>query len=93
MSKEQIHDTVVTIVADALAIDAGLIKPDTRLFGDLRAESIDIVDVRFRMEQAFGFKIDQNDLMYQMGAGLSNEDVIERFTVAYLVEYIQGRKE
>lgn len=84
--------TIVSIIAEALAIDPTNIKPQTRLFGDLEAESIDIVDVRFRMEQAFGFKINQNDLMAQIGVGLSNEEIVERFNVDYLVRYIMEKK-
>jgi acyl carrier protein len=85
----QILKTITEVISEALMVDANSITAETRLFADLAAESIDIVDIRFRMERAFGFKIDQHDLMHQLGPDLTNDEIVQRFTAGYLATYIE----
>jgi acyl carrier protein len=48
---------------DALAADEDEVKPEATLVSDLGAESIDMLDITFKLEQAFGFKIAQGELI------------------------------
>jgi len=91
VSDEELLATLRSLIADALSVDPTKINPETRLFGDLQAESIDILDVRFRIEHEFGIRIDQNDLMQRLGQHLTSEEVVERFTVAYLADYVRKK--
>ncbi len=91
LSPEKILAVIVSIIGEALMVDPQSISGKTRLFADLESESIDIVDIRFRIELAFGFKIDQTDLMSRFGSQAGNSEVIEGFTVDYLVEYVANR--
>lgn len=47
---------------DALGVDDDEVTPTARLTTDLHAESIDFLDIVFRLEKAFGFKIAQGEL-------------------------------
>jgi acyl carrier protein len=47
---------------DALGVDEDEVTPDASLTADLGAESIDFLDIVFKLEQAFGFKIQQGEL-------------------------------
>jgi acyl carrier protein len=62
MTRDEIYGKVGTVLVDALALDEADVKPDAVLTRDLGAESIDFLDVVFRLEQAFGFKIQQGEL-------------------------------
>ena len=53
---------VKALLVDALSVDDEEITPQARLQADLNAESIDFLDIVFRLEREFGLKIDRNDL-------------------------------
>ncbi len=88
---EQIFSTIQDIIAQALRVDVTRIEMEARIFTDLEAESIDILDIRFRIEQAFGFKISDDDVMRHIGEDLSAEEIQEQFTVESLVGYVKER--
>ena len=52
-SEEEIFEKVQTALVDALGVDDDEVTPDATLVGDLGAESIDFLDIVFRLEQAF----------------------------------------
>ncbi|MCC6659256.1 MAG: acyl carrier protein [Phycisphaerales bacterium] len=62
MTRDEIFAKVRTVLVDALAVDEDEVTPSAVLTRDLGAESIDFLDVVFRLEQAFGFKIAQGEL-------------------------------
>jgi Acyl carrier protein len=62
-SKEEIFEGVKEALVDALAVDGEDVTPEATLLGDLGAESIDILDIIFRLEKTFGIKIDQAELI------------------------------
>lgn len=62
MTRDEIFAKVRTVLVDALAVDEDDVTQDAVLTRDLGAESIDFLDVVFRLEQAFGFKIGQGEL-------------------------------
>lgn len=62
MTREAIFDKVRGVLVDALAVDEDDVTPTATLTGDLGAESIDFLDIVFKLEQAFGFKIAQGEL-------------------------------
>lgn len=63
MTNDDIFAKVRTVLVEALGADEDEITPQATLFGDLGAESIDILDISFQLEQAFGFKIAQGELI------------------------------
>ncbi|MCA9304350.1 MAG: acyl carrier protein [Phycisphaerales bacterium] len=62
MERSEIFDKVRDLLVDALAVDDDEVTPEATLIGDLGAESIDILDISFKLEQEFGFKIAQGEL-------------------------------
>jgi acyl carrier protein len=59
---EEIYNGVSAAVAEALNVDVEEIKPGSTLQGDLGAESIDFLDIVFRLERAFDIQIPQQEL-------------------------------
>jgi acyl carrier protein len=63
MTRDEIFKKVQAVVAEALAVDEAEITPEASLQKDLGAESIDILDISFKLEQAFGIKVGQGELV------------------------------
>src|SRR3978361_1105617 len=61
-SQDEIYSKVSATLVEALNVDEDDIKPTSTLQGDLDAESIDFLDIVFRLEREFGLKIDRNEL-------------------------------
>jgi acyl carrier protein len=59
---EEIFPQVQSVLVEALGVDEDEVKPQSKLVQDLGAESIDFLDISFRLEKAFGIKIDQNEM-------------------------------
>lgn len=62
MTRDDIFKKVQAALVDALGVDEDEVTPEASLTADLGAESIDFLDIVFRLEQAFGFKIGQGEL-------------------------------
>lgn len=62
MTRDEIFEKVRQVLVDALGVDEDEVTPEARLSADLGAESIDFLDISFKLEQAFGFKIPQGEL-------------------------------
>lgn len=60
--QEEIFQKVSATLVDALNVEQEEIKPTSTLQGDLGAESIDFLDIVFRLEREFGIKIPRNEL-------------------------------
>ena len=52
-----IWQTVQAVFAEALGFDEDEIGHDAKVIDDLEAESIDLLDILYRLDQAFGIKI------------------------------------
>lgn len=62
MTDDELFEKVRTVLEDALGVDEDEVTKDATLVGDLGAESIDFLDIVFRLEKAFDIKIDQAEL-------------------------------
>src|ERR1700733_514624 len=61
-TQEEIFHKVSATLVEALNVDEEEIKPTSTLQGDLGAESIDFLDIVFRLEREFGIKIPRGEL-------------------------------
>ena len=61
-TQDEIYTKVSETLVEALNVDEDEIKPEATLQGDLGAESIDFLDIVFRLERQFGIKIPRNEL-------------------------------
>jgi acyl carrier protein len=59
---EEIFEKVQATLVDALGVDEEEITRDATLQADLGAESIDFLDIVFRLERNFGIKIPRGEL-------------------------------
>src|SRR3954471_20460004 len=65
---------VAEILADALACDVEKVKLDASLIDDLGAESIDFLDIVFRLERAFKVKIPRGKILEEARGNLSESE-------------------
>jgi acyl carrier protein len=61
-TQDEIYHKVSATLVEALNVDEDEIKPTATLQGDLGAESIDFLDIVFRLEREFGIKIPRGEL-------------------------------
>jgi acyl carrier protein len=61
-TQDEIFTKVSATLVEALNVDEEDIKPTSTLQGDLGAESIDFLDIVFRLEREFGIKIPRGEL-------------------------------
>lgn len=62
MNRDEIFGEVQEVLVDALGVDDDEVTSEATLMGDLGAESIDFLDIVFRLEKAFGIKIPREEL-------------------------------
>jgi len=70
---QAIYPKVAATIADALACDEDQVKPDASLINDLGAESIDFLDIVFRLERAFKVKIPRGKIVEEARGPLTEE--------------------
>jgi acyl carrier protein len=88
ITKEALGERLICIISYALRLDPDRITPESRIVIDLKAESLDILDIRFSIEQEFGFKIAEHEIMNTIGNGLSSMEFLEKLTVSSLTEFV-----
>lgn len=61
-SSEEVFGKVQAALMDALGVDEDEVTPEATMVGDLGAESIDFLDIVFKLEKAFGINIPREEL-------------------------------
>jgi acyl carrier protein len=61
-ANKEIYGKVTNVLVEALSVDESEITPPATLQGDLGAESIDFLDIVFRLEREFAIKIPRGEL-------------------------------
>jgi acyl carrier protein len=77
-TKEEVFEKVREALVEALGVDDDEVTPDATMVGDLGAESIDFLDIVFRLEKSFDIEIPRSELF--------PEDVLTN------AEYVQDGK-
>ena len=62
MSRDEILEKVTETLVDALGVDDDEVSENATLVDDLGAESIDFLDIVFRLEKNFNIKIPRGEL-------------------------------
>jgi len=62
MTRDEVFEKVRETLEEALGVDADEVTPEATLTEDLGAESIDFLDIVFRLEKAFDIKIPRGEL-------------------------------
>ena len=74
MISNDIYAGVLKAVGDALALEDDEVTPDATLLGDLGAESIDLLDILFRIERNTGVKVQAAELADYVQGGIEDEE-------------------
>jgi len=61
-TQDEIYEKIAETMVDALGLDDDEVTPEATLVGDLGAESIDFLDIVFRLEKTFDVKIPRGEL-------------------------------
>ena len=88
MTFDDVFAKLARIVGDAMRVDASTVTPETNLIYDLGAESIDLVDIRFRIEAAFGFQIDQRAFILAIAGEVPGGDVTGMLTMRRVTDFV-----
>ena len=75
MNRDEIFQEVQEVLVDALGVDEDEVTPEATLMGDLGAESIDFLDIVFRLEKALSLKISREEL-FPIESLMSNQDYV-----------------
>ncbi len=73
-------ENVRDIIVSTLSCEAEQVHPETNLFEDLEADSLEAVELSMALEEAFG-------------VGIADEDMANIKTVNDIVEYIHSKKQ
>ena len=76
LTEDEIFGKVQSALEDALGVDEDEVTKEATLVGDLGAESIDFLDIVFKLEKAFDIQIPREEL--------SPEDILTNS------QYVQG---
>ena len=87
VSRDEIFQKVQEVLIDALGIDDDEATAEATLMGDLGAESIDFLDIVFRLEKVFEIKIPREEL-FPAESLMNNPELVKngKFTEAGLAE-------
>ena len=78
IEEKEIFEKVRECIVEALGVDEEEVAPSATLFDDLGAESLDLLDIVFRLEKTFGIKIPRGGIQQDILAaeGIKEEDVL-----------------
>src|SRR5436309_12559341 len=74
-SSNELHTKVTKVLVQALGVEEDDIKPSATLQADLGAESIDFLDIGFRLEREFEIRIPRGELFSERVFEYSTEIV------------------
>ncbi len=87
MSRDEILQHVQEVLVDALGVDDDEVTIEATLMGDLGAESIDFLDIVFRLEKTFAIKVPREEL-FPAESLMNNPEFVKngKFTETGLTE-------
>lgn len=91
-SKEAIFIATQSAIVDALGVSEDEVVLEATLLGDLGAESIDLLDILFRIERKLGVKIKSSDLAAYVQGGIPDEEFADEHGIITAVGLAQLQK-
>jgi len=91
MPTEEIYEKVKETLVDALGVDDDEVSPEATLVGDLGAESIDFLDIVFRLEKNFSVKIPRGELFPENLAAADSGFVEDGVVTASGIDELRSR--
>jgi acyl carrier protein len=72
---DEIVKGVIRRVCTVLALEADEVRPESRLIEDLGAESLDLVELMYEIEQEFDIRLTRDDMSLSAQLGLPEEEI------------------
>lgn len=89
---EEILERIRKCVAEVLAVSPETIEPRSRLIDDLGADSLDLVELMYLLEQEFNLRLSRNDMSLSAQLGISEEEVhVDEVLTPKALELLRGR--
>jgi acyl carrier protein len=66
---------VAKCVAQVLALEPDAVAPEARLMDDLGAESLDLVELMYLLEEEFGIRLEQHDMSLTAQLGITEDEI------------------
>jgi acyl carrier protein len=76
--REEVFDQIKEILVERLDIDEGDVRPDASLRDDLKADSLDLVELIMDLEERFGVKISDEEAQSIGTVGEAVDFIVER---------------
>ncbi|MGC9195383.1 MAG: phosphopantetheine-binding protein [Syntrophobacteraceae bacterium] len=77
IAEQRVMEEVKKAIAEGIDIDPGRIKPESSLMKDLGAESLDFLDINYRLEQTFGIKMARRTVIDHIEELFGEESAID----------------
>lgn len=90
VSEETVYEELKKAIVETLQVDEGDISPESSFTNDLGAESLDFLDINYRLEQSFGIKMARHfvlehiEEMFGEGAAIDDDGCLTEKAVALL---------
>jgi len=72
----EIHEKVTNVLLEVLVVDEDATSPTAALRRDLGADSLDLLEITYRLENEFGIEIPRGELFpesnFRIGPGMSS---------------------
>ena len=70
MTEEEVFEKVRDAFVEALGVEEDEVEPEARIFDDLGAESLDLLEIVFLLERSFDIKIPRGGVKEATQAGI-----------------------
>ncbi len=77
MDKKELFTMVQKTVAEVLDVEEGKITEDTKPVVDLEAESLDLLDILFKLSKSIGKKVTMQVIQKDVRGGLTEDEFID----------------
>lgn len=77
MEKEEIFEVVKEGLVEVLGVDEGDVAMDSSFYDDLGAESLDLLDIFFRIEKEINVRISMREVQKILQGDLSEEEFFD----------------
>jgi acyl carrier protein len=75
--EQKVLEEVIKSISEGIDINPAVIKPQNSLIKDLGAESLDFLDINYRLEQTFGIKMARRSVLDHMEELFGEESAID----------------
>jgi len=77
ITEQRVFEEVTKAISEGIDINPATVKPESSLMKDLGAESLDFLDINYRLEQTFGIKMARRTIIDHMEEMFGEETAID----------------